>query len=147
LLRRQLNIQMSISTLNTLLLDMVFRANNTTRYIMNCQVLKNVCSIAVTCSLVSIAGAFSAEASAQSNQPVTRAQVKAELVQLENAGYHPNEKDNYYPSKLQAAEAKIAQQGADRSGYGSNPTYATQSGSVEAPAAAYPGAKPLYFGH
>ena len=26
---------------------------------------------------------------AQSNQPVTRAQVRAELVQLEKAGYHP----------------------------------------------------------
>jgi uncharacterized membrane protein len=31
---------------------------------------------------------------AQSNQPVTRAQVRAELVQLEKTGYHPGVGDN-----------------------------------------------------
>jgi hypothetical protein len=45
---------------------------------------------------------------AQSNQPVTRAQVRAELAQLEQAGYHPGGEDPYYPNDLQAAEAKVA---------------------------------------
>ncbi|MGF3888010.1 DUF4148 domain-containing protein, partial [Staphylococcus aureus] len=45
---------------------------------------------------------------AQSNQqPLTRAQVRAELVQLEKAGYNPNDWINY-PENIQAAQAKIA---------------------------------------
>ncbi|SDH95808.1 DUF4148 domain-containing protein [Paraburkholderia phenazinium] len=48
---------------------------------------------------------------AQSNQPVTRAQVRAELVQLEKTGYHPGVGDNTtYPAQIQAAEAKLAAQ-------------------------------------
>jgi len=47
---------------------------------------------------------------AQSNQPVTRAQVRAELVQLEQAGYRPGEDHTTYPAQIQAAEAKVAAQ-------------------------------------
>jgi hypothetical protein len=46
---------------------------------------------------------------AQSNSPVTRAQVRAELVQLEQAGYNPSRGENaHYPDDIQAAEAKVA---------------------------------------
>jgi hypothetical protein len=46
---------------------------------------------------------------AQSNQPITRAQVRAELVQLEQAGYNPSRgEDAHYPDDIQAAEAKVA---------------------------------------
>lgn len=56
---------------------------------------------------------------AQSNAPLTRAQVRAELVQLEKAGYHPGEGDNTtYPAEIQAAEAKVAAQNGATSGYG-----------------------------
>ncbi|WP_044042787.1 DUF4148 domain-containing protein [Caballeronia insecticola] len=52
------------------------------------------------------------------NVPLTRAQVKAELAQLERAGYSPatGEAANY-PSDIQAAEAKVAaaQQGTKES--------------------------------
>jgi cytochrome c556 len=47
---------------------------------------------------------------AQASQPVTRAQVKAELAQLEKAGYHPGGEDPYYPADIEAAEAKVAAQ-------------------------------------
>ena len=48
---------------------------------------------------------------AQSNAPLTRAQTRAEIVQLENAGYHPGDGDNAsYPAQIQAAEAKVAAQ-------------------------------------
>lgn len=48
---------------------------------------------------------------AQSNAPLTRAQVRAELVQLEKAGYQPGQGDNVsYPVQIQAAEAKVAAQ-------------------------------------
>jgi hypothetical protein len=45
---------------------------------------------------------------AQSNQPVTRAEVKAQLVQLEKAGYQPGVGENtQYPRDIQAAEARV----------------------------------------
>ena len=48
---------------------------------------------------------------AQSNTNVTRGQVRAELVQLEAAGYNPARVDNAnYPADIQAAESKIAMQ-------------------------------------
>lgn len=52
---------------------------------------------------------------AQSNQPVTRAQLRAELAQLERAGYNPNDMLNY-PENLDAAKAKIAAQNAKAQG-------------------------------
>jgi hypothetical protein len=48
---------------------------------------------------------------AQSNEPLTRTQVRAELVQLQKAGFEPwmgNSPE--YPGNFQAAEARIAAQ-------------------------------------
>ncbi|RQH08998.1 DUF4148 domain-containing protein [Paraburkholderia dinghuensis] len=47
---------------------------------------------------------------AQSNAaPITRAQVRAELIQLEEAGYNiAGGEDANYPTDIQAAEAKVA---------------------------------------
>lgn len=46
---------------------------------------------------------------AQSNEPVTRAQVRAELVELEQVGYDPARgEDVYYPDDIQAALARVA---------------------------------------
>jgi hypothetical protein len=59
------------------------------------------------------AGVFAAPAVsfAQSNDPVTRAEVRADLVRVEQAGYNPAlASDPYYPQDIQAAEAKIAKQ-------------------------------------
>ncbi|MFM0207561.1 DUF4148 domain-containing protein [Paraburkholderia sediminicola] len=64
---------------------------------------------------------------AQSNQPVTRAQVRAELVQLEKAGYNPATANvDDYPANIQAAEARVATQ---NSGYGSATNGSSQAGS------------------
>ena len=41
---------------------------------------------------------------------VTRAQVRAELVQIEKAGYRPGNNDPHYPGDVQAAEARISAQ-------------------------------------
>ncbi|WP_347469600.1 DUF4148 domain-containing protein [Burkholderia stagnalis] len=88
---------------------------------------------------------------AQSNQqPLTRAQVRAELVQLEKAGYNPNDWINY-PENIQAAQAKItAAQNtgaqADTTGYGVNAAAASQAGQrVVVPAAG--DASDVYKGH
>ncbi|ANB71762.1 DUF4148 domain-containing protein [Paraburkholderia phytofirmans] len=82
---------------------------------------------------------------AQSNQPVTRAQVRAELVQLEKAGYHPGDDDNTtYPAQIQAAEAKVAAQNG-ATGVGGVVSGSSASG---APSAAVPtGPRSLYSGH
>ena len=65
---------------------------------------------------------------AQSNTSVTREQVRAELVQLQKAGYHAGDGDNtHYPEAIQAAEAKVAAQNGAGSGYGG-----AVSGSSEA---------------
>ena len=65
---------------------------------------------------------------AQSDASVTRAQVRAELVQLEKAGYQVGDGDNaHYPEAIQAAEAKVASQNGGVSGYGG-----VVSGSSEA---------------
>jgi hypothetical protein len=46
---------------------------------------------------------------AQSTGPVTREQVRAELVRLEQAGYRVGDGDHTtYPAEIQAAEAKVA---------------------------------------
>ncbi|WP_250526977.1 DUF4148 domain-containing protein [Caballeronia sp. GAWG2-1] len=46
-----------------------------------------------------------------SSEPLTRAQVKAELVQIEQAGYSVGSGDSTnYPADIQAAEAKVAAQ-------------------------------------
>lgn len=48
---------------------------------------------------------------AQSTEPLTRAQVRAELIRLEEAGYHVGSGDHTtYPAGIQAAESKIAAQ-------------------------------------
>ena len=68
---------------------------------------------------------------AQSNQPVSRAQVRAELVQVEKAGYNPGDW-THYPENIQAAEARVAAQNdtgrADHTGYGEGVAGSSQSG-------------------
>lgn len=99
---------------------------------------------------------------AQSNQPVTRAQVRAELVQLEKAGYNPSRSaDTNYPSDILAAEARVAAQsdaagavsgviGVSRvngSGVGGFVSGSSEAGSrISARLAANDGMKPVYFG-
>ncbi|MGA7780502.1 MAG: DUF4148 domain-containing protein [Paraburkholderia sp.] len=84
---------------------------------------------------------------AQANQPVTRAQVKAELVQLEAAGYNPGRsgRDPYYPADLQAAEARVAAENGSTSGVGGVVGGSSQSGAVAVSAATGP--RSVYFGH
>jgi hypothetical protein len=50
-------------------------------------------------------------AHAQTSDPVTRAEVRADLVRVEQAGYDPSAgEDVHYPADIQAADAKIAAQ-------------------------------------
>jgi hypothetical protein len=86
---------------------------------------------------------------AQSNQPVTRAQVREELVQLQKAGYSPLDDRNSYPVHIQAAEARIAAQNgapqADNSGYGVATKGSSQAGFR--PEADRTGPQSVFFGN
>ncbi|HTR09853.1 MAG TPA: DUF4148 domain-containing protein [Paraburkholderia sp.] len=81
---------------------------------------------------------------AQSNAPITRAQVRAELVQIEKAGYSPARGDDpHYPDDVLAAEAKV---GAQNSAVGGVANSSSASGGPLAARPAYDGMKPVYFG-
>ncbi len=45
---------------------------------------------------------------AQSNAPVTRAEVRQQLIDLQKAGYNPAADTTQYPQNIQAAEARIS---------------------------------------
>lgn len=83
---------------------------------------------------------------AQSNQPVTRAQVRAELVQLEKAGLNPSQDgDATYPVQIQAAEARVAAQNESSSGVGGVVSGSSASGAPVAVIA--PSTRSIYAGH
>jgi hypothetical protein len=69
----------------------------------------------------------------QPSTGMTRAQVRAQLVQMEQAGYNPARRDNYYPRSIQQAEARIKSSEsptrADTSGYGATRQTGSASGS------------------
>ncbi|WP_179400747.1 DUF4148 domain-containing protein [Burkholderia guangdongensis] len=86
---------------------------------------------------------------AQQNGPVTRAQVKAELSTLEQAGYNPLANRMYYPDNIQAAEARVHPQqnvaAADTSGYGTEPLAKREAGGP-APNRRIADGAPIYRG-
>ena len=95
---------------------------------------------------VAIAAAFAAPvaAFAQSGAPVTRAQVKAELVQFEQAGgLRSFSNDPRYPEDVQIAQAKVNAQNGNNQGFGGVQAGSSASG---APARA-DGVKPIFFGN
>ncbi|WP_144109708.1 DUF4148 domain-containing protein [Paraburkholderia sp. BCC1886] len=88
---------------------------------------------------------------AQSNQPLTRAEVRAQLIQVEKAGYRPGVSDPYYPTDIQAAEARVAAQNpvaqADQSGFGGVVSGSSASGvRSHGNAAVGTDAHSVYFG-
>jgi hypothetical protein len=87
-----------------------------------------VTAVAVLVVLAAPAASF-----AQSEQPLTRAEVQAQLKQIEQAGYQPGKStDSSYPADIQAAEARVAAQNAaaraDATGYGTTATGSSQAG-------------------
>jgi hypothetical protein len=69
---------------------------------------------------------------AQSPSPVSRTEVRDQLIQLEQAGYEPAQIDPSYPSNLQAAEARVAAResmAATESAYGPVTNGSSHSGA------------------
>jgi hypothetical protein len=64
----------------------------------------------------------------QSNAPVTRAKVRAELIEIEQGGYKPGRRNPNYPEDVQAAHARVAAAQAQTSSYGPAVNGSSQSG-------------------
>lgn len=98
--------------------------------------------------LVAVSASVAAPAFA-TESTVTRAQVRAELAALQQAGYLPNRpNDANYPDNLQAALKRVRDNAAtaadtQAAGYGSDAVGATQSGSHIAMRTAE---RSIYFG-
>ena len=101
--------------------------------------MKNLIAAALAATVLAAPALSFAQAS---QAPLTRAQVRAELVQLEKAGYRPSLSSPYYPADLQAAEARVAQQNGttEATAYGASTTGSTQAGNRA------PNTKSVYFG-
>lgn len=82
-------------------------------------------AVAAATALTASFGAF-----AQSNPSgeLTRAQVRAELAQLEQAGYKPEVSDVHYPNALQTAQARVTND--DATGYGTQAAASVRAGRV-----------------
>ncbi|CAG9212575.1 DUF4148 domain-containing protein [Burkholderia vietnamiensis] len=68
-------------------------------------------AVLISCALSAPVVAFAQN----TNGPVTRAEVRADLARVERVGYRPIGNDPFYPSDIQAAEAKVAAQQPDAS--------------------------------
>ncbi|MFX1765123.1 DUF4148 domain-containing protein [Paraburkholderia sp. A1RI-2L] len=72
---------------------------------------------------------------AQTTTSLTRAQVHAQLVQVEKAGYNPARRDNNYPADIQAAGVRGATQESagtlSTSGMGSSTAGSSQAGESQ----------------
>lgn len=106
-------------------------------------------------ALAAVLAAPVASFAQSSQQPVTRAEVRSDLIQVERAGYNPaTSNDPNYPSDIQAAEQRVQAQNpavaqtqqpvADTSGYGSAMNGSSQSGGMVQPNS---GPKSVYFGN
>lgn len=100
-------------------------------------------AVAITVALAAPVVTF-----AQSNQPLTRAQVRQDLIRMEQAGYNPSDWI-HYPDNAQAALQRISEQQAaapaDTSGYGASVEGMSQSGRrTEGAVSSY---SPLIYQH
>lgn len=100
--------------------------------------------------VVAAALAIPAISFAQSGeQGLTRAQVRAQLVELEQAGYNPSNDHATYPANLQAAQARVNEQhlaSGDTSGYGAPAAGTAQAGGAVQPPHVAP-RQSVYFGN
>ncbi|SMG51015.1 DUF4148 domain-containing protein [Paraburkholderia susongensis] len=111
--------------------------------------MKSLIKAAVIAALVTAPFAAFAQSN-QNNQPVTRAQVRAELIQVEKAGYDPSTANDIdYPANIQAAEARVAaqNQAVQNSGYGSPANGSSQTGGRTDSAASSYSVPVVNYGH
>lgn len=86
-------------------------------------------------------------AQSTNNGPVTRAEVKAQLAQLEKAGYNPTADQTDCPSNIQAAQARVDAQNAQAAtAYGPSTSGSSARGVRGSAAPAQNGPGSVFFG-
>ncbi|MET1536595.1 DUF4148 domain-containing protein [Burkholderia sola] len=98
--------------------------------------------ITAVVAATALSASYGAFAQSNPSGQLTRAQVRAELVQLERAGYKPEVSDQYYPRALQAAQARVTN--ADVAGYGAQAAAGARAGRTIA--VKQEGRNSIYFG-
>jgi hypothetical protein len=102
-------------------------------------------AVVIVSALAAPAFAF---AQSTNNAPVTRAEVKAQLVQLEKAGYNPAGNQIDYPNNIQAAQAKVnAENGVAATSYGPSTSGTSAAGVRSAVLPAQNAPDSVFFGH
>ena len=100
--------------------------------------------ITAVVAATALSASYGAFAQSNPSGQLTRAQVRAELVQLEQAGYKPEVSDQYYPRALQAAQARVTNADADVAGYGAQAAAGARAGRTIA--VKQEGRNSIYFG-
>jgi hypothetical protein len=118
--------------------------------------IKHVAAVAVLIAAPLAPCAAFAQTYTPSNDSLTRAEVKQDQIQVEQAGYNQSVGDQTsYPREAQAAEARIGTQQvrqAEESGYGGVTQGSSASGASDQTVAQpahtgeAAGTKPVYFG-
>lgn len=87
-------------------------------------------TLAYAIAAVSLLAVPVASFAQSTNEPMTRAQVREQLIEIEQAGYNPGAANDYnYPQDIQAAEARVAaRKQAEGNGYGPAMNGSAQSG-------------------
>jgi len=109
--------------------------------------MKSLIAAAFTAAAVTIFAAPSVSFAQSTNGPVTRAEVRADLAQLERVGYHPEGADLNYPADIQMAEARVAQQAGANPGIASDVDVATSGSGASATPSSHMRMRSIYFGH
>jgi len=86
--------------------------------------MKSIVKAAVLAAIIAVPAISFAQAQ---QQPLTRAEVRQQLVELRAAGYDPHDW-MHYPENIQAAQARVDAQHAAASAYGAGTAGTTQSG-------------------
>ncbi|MEJ2769025.1 DUF4148 domain-containing protein [Mycetohabitans sp. B46] len=104
---------------------------------------------AVVITTVAAAAAVPLTSFAQTNAPLTHAQVRAELIELEQVGYNPATANDYdYPNNIQAAEARVAAKHAAEQRVAAQAVGGVASGSTQAGSSTVAHAsQSVYMGH
>jgi opacity protein-like surface antigen len=111
-------------------------------------------AVAIAAILAAPVASF-AQAADTTQQPLTRAEVKQQLIQVEQAGYNPAPaNDVNYPADIQAAEKRVQEQNpavaqnnvADTSGYGPSTSGSSASGTMQMSQPTAPSQR-VFFGH
>jgi hypothetical protein len=112
------------------------------------EVMTLIKQVAIAAAVAGLSVSAYAQTAGQPGDPATRAEVRQDMINVENAGYDPATSDHTtYPAQAQAAERRVAEQEGQSAGYGGVTTGTTSSGAMTQPMQRHNnGSKDIYFG-